>query len=71
MFYSGSIFENAGVPKSSIQYAILGVGALNFVMTIIAVSQIWLIFIVTNINIFSSLNTFICLLAIILFSDCY
>jgi SP family facilitated glucose transporter-like MFS transporter 1 len=36
-FYSTGIYENAGVSKPSIQYAVIGTNAVNVLMTVIAV----------------------------------
>lgn len=40
MFYSKSIYQTAGVPQHSLQYAVLLTAALNFLMTIVAVSTL-------------------------------
>lgn len=40
-YYADRIFESAGVHSSSIQYVTVSIGAINVVMTLLAVSLCW------------------------------
>lgn len=40
-YYADRIFESAGVASSSIQYVTVSIGAINVVMTLLAVSLCW------------------------------
>lgn len=40
-YYADRIFQSAGVDSSSIQYVTVSIGAINVVMTLLAVSLCW------------------------------
>ena len=37
-YYSAGVFENSGIPTDMVQYAVLGTGLINVLMTAISVS---------------------------------
>ena len=43
-YYSAGVFETSGVPPDVIQYAVLGTGAINVLMTAISVRYVAALF---------------------------
>lgn len=39
-YYSASVFEGSGIPDDKIQYAVLGTGIINVIMTGVSVSSV-------------------------------
>ncbi len=42
-FYSSGIFKNAGVAEDQIPYAVIGTNAVNVFMTVVSVSEIYIL----------------------------